>query len=353
MKTTIEIEDKPAGVEFASEQEEQSPETLLDTSCCKTKTPLSKTWGQQHTCFFCQKRFEINPDGSYPEINDDPRDRYLLCHKHYIAAYLANDTAARLKSESVISEKIPRQYQTAEFTTFRVASYTDGANLKTVRDSVIQWAYDMVASCWTRQKPETSSVYLYADKNNGNTGNGCGKTHLAYAALKHIARRCMAMSKRPDDENKPLPMSNCLFIDIQELAAEFRRKQSDGERIWYRYTDWNGDYKEEKFDDYVNYVAHAPFLFIDDIGTGRYFKTDGDQNVAGTTLERIVDIRANHVLPTFYTSNFAPRKLEDRIGNRTGSRVFRADCKVIRVCAQDYSKQMCTTHISNGIMKLH
>lgn len=321
---------------------EQEPKSLLDLSPFKEATPRPFTNGfKSLECGVCKHRLSLEaPTEEEPDnpINGDPRHTHMLCNTHYAAAYFGTDVTARAKVEAAISDRVPRAYESAEFSTFKVAGYSDGSNLREVRETVKKWAYNHFFIWYFGHgvNDSSTSLYLYGDQNGTNTGNGCGKTHLAWAAYKYIARRTAAMPiDHCDSHGNPLPRFRCTFTSIQKIVDYFRTMESKEQKCYVFY-DGDGKRQSGTFDDYVVNIGWTPFLFIDDVGSERYFIKSGDPSMEATTLEKIVAIRADNSLPTFFTSNYGPNELADRVGSRAASRVFRADCQAIRVTAPDY-----------------
>lgn len=323
--------------------EGQELEPLLNLDSSKLKVPLQDTAfvsdADKPSCFLCRARFSVGQSLGWKGIGPSTRADYGLCPRHYISAYYAVDPDGLEAVEDALRQRLPPQYRDAEFNTFN-ASGQCGGHLASVRKSLVDWAGEIVKDWWTTAgRSNAGSVYLYANESSRYTGNGCGKTHLAYSAFKYIARRTVTGNMAGDPTETPV--FRCAFIDIQSEVAEFRRrKQENGsETVWYNFDLWNGGRKSGTFDDYLANLAEAPVLFIDDIGTGRYFDRNDNPSLAATTFETIVDARAASGLPTLYTSNFGPNELGGRVGTRAASRAFRAGCNVIRMQAPDYGME--------------
>ncbi len=291
-------------------------------------------------CMICGKSFCVGRSLDWNGSGPYPRKCYGLCTRHYVSAFFAADPQGRQLAENTIRDEVPLLYRFAEFNTFK-ARGDRAAHLSVVREAVVGWAQAMVEG-WGKVVPGTNagSLYLYADRTRNYSGNGCGKTHLAYSAFKYIARRTVTADISSDPTGAE-PVLTCALVDIQEIVAEFWRRKSkvcDGGQVSYGYSTWNGTNRGGSFDDYVANLAAAPVLLIDDIGHGSYTGRNGEPNLAATTAEAIIDQRANNRLPTLYTSNYAPDDLGKKIGTRAASRIFRGNCtKVIRVEAPDYA----------------
>ena len=325
------------------DKQELSP--LVNMSRYRLQVPLTETadymgGSSKPKCMICGKSFCVGRSLDWKGSGHYPRKWYGLCTRHYISAFFAGATLNRIMAEAAILSKVPLLYRFAEFNTFK-ARGDRAAHLSVVREAVVDWAQAMVEG-WDKVVPGTNagSLYLYAGRTRNYTGNGCGKTHLAYSAFKYIARRTMAENSHACDPTDETPVLTCAIVDIQDIVSGFFKLKAaaEGEHVWCNFEVWSSKGTRGSFDDYVANLAAAPVLLIDDIGHGSYTGRNGEPNLAATTAETIIDQRANNRLPTFYTSNYAPDDPGKKIGTRAASRIFRGNCtKVIRVEAPDYA----------------
>ncbi len=329
---------------------------LFDFSQYRLKVPLHEVpFGASDSdkpmCMICGFRFNPNPSLGWNATGQHPRNQYGLCNRHYISAFYAADPGGRLLAEAEILAKVPRPYRAAEFNTFRATGACAGL-LREARAAVASWTHAVVEG-WGRMlgTGASGSLYVYGCKTASGTGNGCGKTHLAYASFKHIARlTAIANTSRIHSDPTLAPILSCAFIDVQEIVAEFlrRRGKNEGTTVWYNLDNWNGVRQSKTFDEYLAHLAAAPVLFVDDIGHGRYSDKNGHPNFASATFETIADARAQNMLPTLYTSNYAPDRLGDVIGTRAASRIFRSDCRLVQVLGPDYSLAQIKARAAGG-----
>ncbi len=318
---------------------------LFDFNQYRLKVPLQEVpFGaldnDKPECLICGFRFNPNPSLCWNATGQHPRRWYGLCNRHYISAFYAADPTGRLLAEAEILAKVPQPYRAAEFNTFRATGACAGL-LREARAAVASWTHAVVAG-WGRTlgSGAAGSLYVYGCKTASGTGNGCGKTHLAYASFKHIARlTAIANASHITSDPTLKPILSCAFIDVQEIVSEFlsKRDKNDGSTVWYNFDNWGGVRQSKTFDEYLAHLAAAPVLFVDDIGHGSYSDKNGNPNFASRTFETIADARALNALPTLYTSNYAPDALGDVIGTRAASRIFRSDCKLVQVQAPDYA----------------
>lgn len=112
---------------------------------------------------------------------------------------------------------------------------------------------------------------------------GTGKTYQAYAALRMLADASVHAGWE--------------FWAAADLYASQRpREHGDAETEFRR-------------------VRAARVLVLDDIGTGKVSEATEDINY------RLLNYRAEHQLPTIFTSNLLPRELPGRLGQRVASRL--------------------------------
>ncbi len=323
----------------AGEMQDFKP--LCDLSPFRLRVPLhevpsSAPTTDKHECMLCRTRFSVGTSLVLNADTSHPRQWYGLCDRHYMNLFYAVDPRGRQAVEAKLQRLVPRLYHAAEFNTFKVMGPCRD-HLAEVRGSVFGWAQDVVMG-WAPAVVTSGagSIYVYGSPTRSYTGNGCGKTHLAWSAFKHIARWTANYSVSEPAAN---PFLACVFIDIQDIATDFlkRRAEARGDPIYYRYYNWDGVRQQNSFDDYLAHLASAPVLFVDDIGQGRYTDRNDNATVAGTTFETIVDARAQNMLPTLYTSNFHPAELGQQTGSRAASRIFRGQCVTVAVQAPDYA----------------
>ena len=329
----------------AVKEESRELKPLVDIDSFRLEVPLQESSDYmgdsfKPACLICGRRFKVGRSIDWNCSGARPRKWYGLCCSHYVSSFFAADPGGRASAEALIQKRLLPLYRGAEFNTFKAAGKL-AAHLGGVREDVVGWA-KAVAAGWGRAAGggnNAGSLYLYADRTRSHTGNGCGKTHLACSAFKYIARRTMAADMLIDPTDGD-PVITCAFIDIQNIVAEFwklKAKAGQGEEVSYGFSTWNGQNRFGDFNAYLANLAKAPFLFVDDIGRGNHTNRNGEPNLAATTAETITDLRASSMLPTLYTSNFAPDELGRRIGTRAASRVFRSGCSVIRIEAPDYA----------------
>lgn len=331
---------------------------LVDISKYRLKVPLhevpsSAPATDKHECMLCRKRFSVGKSLPLNADTSHPRQWYGLCTRHYMNLFYAADPRGRQAIEAKLQRLVPRLYHAAEFNTFK-ATGPCRDHLAEVRDAVARWTQS-VLSGWAQPAVASGagSIYVYGCPTRSYTGNGCGKTHLAWSAFKHIARWTTKCPKSSDEDAGPVLA--CDFIDIQDIATEFlmRRADADGGRPNYNYKEWDGVGRSGSFDDYLANLASAPVLFVDDIGQGRYTDRYGNPTVAGTTFETIVNARAQNMLPTLYTSNYAPADLGQQTGSRAASRIFRGQCVTVAVQAPDYAMAQCAQPVVGGFRLSH
>jgi hypothetical protein len=332
-------EEVSASATAAAAGESSELDNVVGIDSYRLDEPLVETGqsGQKAVCRICGTHFNVGASLGWNQDGTFARKWYALCNRHYISAYFHSDPEGRKAVEAALGRLVPPLYRDAEFNTFK-AKGACGSHLADVRDAVVGWAKAVVQG---RQRHGSSAgagnLYVSGSRSGSYTGNGCGKTHLAYAAFKYVARRTVT-SNSACDPTAEKPVLTCDIIDIQNVVAEFRSKLADsnGEPVWYNFVKWDGKCASTGYDDYVRHVAATPVLIIDDVGQGRHADRDGEPGLAGTTIDTIADARAANGLPTLYTSNYTPAELGDRVGTRAASRIFRGGCKQIRVEAPDY-----------------
>lgn len=110
--------------------------------------------------------------------------------------------------------------------------------------------------------------------------SGCGKTHIAAAAVNRILER-----------GQP-----ALFVVVPDLLDHLRAAYQPGAEIAY--------------DELFERVRNAPVLVLDDLGT------QAPTPWAQEKLFQLVNHRFNAQLPTIVTSNLRPEQFDDRLRTR-------------------------------------
>lgn len=136
----------------------------------------------------------------------------------------------------------------------------------------------------------------------GNTG--CGKTHLAIAAMRHGV-----------DTGKMGP--GLIFIPVPELLLKIRATFRDGAR----------ETEEEIIDRY----SRCPFLVLDDLGAEK----TSEFSIA--TLELIINRRVMEDIQTVITTNLTLDEIEEKLSARIASRLVEMNC--IKIAMPDYRKR--------------
>lgn len=280
----------------------------------------SKLIGADHDCLACGEKYERDSqsdDGEYP------RGDFQLCNRCFVRLYVMATPEGIQAVQKMLRGIVPPAYQRAEFNTMDV-SKPGGRQVAAARDAVASWAQGLVSG-------STRSLYLYSKPGSHGSGCGNGKTYLAWAAFKFVARRIARLDSYPDTQSGVvLP---CRFLDVRQLVNEFRRKLKDccDDQIpEFRYPDHSNCFRCYSFDQYLSILAGCPMLILDDLGQGDL------RGMVGETYERLLDQRFQLCRPTLFTSNYSPAGLHDRMGNRLASRVFRGDCTVVDLRAPDY-----------------
>jgi len=136
----------------------------------------------------------------------------------------------------------------------------------------------------------------------GNTG--CGKTHLAIAAMRHGVEAGTVSD-------------GALFIPVPELLMKIRATFRDGAQ----------DTEEDVIDRY----SHCPFLILDDLGAEK----TSEFSIA--TLELILDRRIRDNRPMIVTTNLTLEEIEGRLSARIASRLSITNC--IKINMPDWRKR--------------
>lgn len=114
---------------------------------------------------------------------------------------------------------------------------------------------------------------------------GVGKTHTAYALLRHLVDGGLRLRSWPK------------MISAADLYAQLRPRA--------------GVDSEQVFEDFVG----AELLFIDDLGAAKTSEWVEEVNY------RLINARYNNQLATIFTSNVPPKELGEVLGERVASRL--------------------------------
>lgn len=125
---------------------------------------------------------------------------------------------------------------------------------------------------------------------------GVGKTHLAVAILKEIAK----------NSNKSV-----MFLFVPDFLDEIRKS-----------------YEKLEDDDCLRYAKDTFFIVLDDLGTEKITEWSKEK------VLQIINYRVNNLLPFLITTNFSGDALKERVGERTYSRIMGA-CDVLLLQGKD------------------
>lgn len=139
---------------------------------------------------------------------------------------------------------------------------------------------------------------------------GTGKTWAAYGALRQAAVR----SLKPNRVGRYI-LGNWAAVTFPDFIAHMRPG----------YYTKNEDMNSEK---YMQLLRSVPVLLVDDLGVSK-----GTEWVEDVT-HRLVSGRYDDELPTIYTTNLAPKELEQVIGARMTSRLAE-QCVTVRLVGND------------------
>lgn len=198
------------------------------------------------TCRTCGKRFEFErpegaPAGLLPSI----------CGKCAAKVSAAEAEEERLGAQ--IERNVPPRYADSGFETFRPATPTQRAALAAVRDHARQ------------------GVFLIGPP-------GCGKTHLA----------CAAIMAGP---------TGSLFVSTTDLLDDIRAGfDGDGHGLFER-------------------AKRAPLLALDDLGS------EAVKDWVRDRLYTLLNWRWNQSMPVIATTNCRPKTISERIGEAGVSRL--------------------------------
>lgn len=140
---------------------------------------------------------------------------------------------------------------------------------------------------------------------------GTGKTHVAYAIAKEIFK-----TVQKDEEGDVLAEGVSLgtFVNASELFAEMRR-------------DMDKDFAN-KTEPLQALMETRRVIIIDDIGAEKPSEWVSEQ------FYLLLNHRYNEVLPVIFTSNLSPAQLEERLGDRTVSRIV-GMCDIVKLSGVD------------------
>lgn len=152
----------------------------------------------------------------------------------------------------------------------------------------------------TTEQGKNASVLLCGDP-------GCGKTHLAVAALtKHVKAGMYGLFLSA-------PM---LIAKLKEEMATDRNSRMDSE------SDWDGR-------GVIGQALDADILLLDDLGAERLTDYSRDQ------IYTLLDARYSNMQPTIITSNLKADVLRQHVGERMFSRLAQM-CRTVEVVGEDY-----------------
>lgn len=136
------------------------------------------------------------------------------------------------------------------------------------------------------------------------TGNtGCGKTHLAIAAMRHgIERGAIGIG--------------AIFIPVPELLLKIRSSFREGAR--------------ETEADVIDRYAGCSCLILDDLGAEK----TSEYSIA--TMELIIDRRYRSEAQTIITTNLSLLDIEEKLSARIASRL--SEMNPIKINMPDYRK---------------
>ena len=226
------------------------------------------------------------------------------------------DRAARTISRA----RIPRRYEHCDFDNFDTDLYEGSGDTIKWNRSLAQ--AKLVVESFAREFPAGTETGLLL---MGTAG--CGKTHLAVAALRQLVVRG----------------HTGLFYDYRELLKEIQ-------------SSYNPDSQTNEF-DVLEPVLSAELLLIDDLGSSK------SSDWVRETVGHILNTRYNEKRITLLTTNFldgpeneiAPEPMDshfkraaaatrddtlsDRLGTRVRSRLLEM-CLTIEVKAPDYRREV-------------
>ncbi len=277
--------------------------------------------GNEYKCAACPGNVTIH--GVSEKFWDPyPRHRFQLCPKCFEQLYVRGTPEGLAAVEEWFPQAVPLAYRSAEFNTLQVCGAW-GSDLASARDKASQWARDVTSG-------QSKWLYLYSEPGPHGTGCGNGKTFLLWSAFKYVCRRMARLVNYPDTGSVSLP---CAVVDIRQLVFDFKSRRATcepGTIPAFQYPPFANGTQMYPFDEYIAQLARAPYLFVDDLGTGEI------RGMLAETYERLLDLRSKAGGSTMFTSNYSPAGLHDRLGARAASRAFRCDCAIVSLRAPDY-----------------
>jgi DNA replication protein DnaC len=213
------------------------------------------------------------------------------------------DCFLRQLGEQILeSANIPERFKHCEFANYEATSASGLATAK------------LIVETWAAEYPlHQTGLLLIGD-------SGRGKTHLAVAALKELAKKCI----------------HCLFCDYRELIKQIQNSYNPS--------------SETTELELVRPVFETEVVVFDDLGAQR------PSDWVWDAVNFILNSRYNAKLPTIITTNFSDglsakaagvvgaarvtrdETLGDRIGDRMRSRLFEM-CRVVEIKGDDYRKK--------------
>jgi len=142
-------------------------------------------------------------------------------------------------------------------------------------------------------------------------GTGCGKTHLASAAMRHYIQNAR------NDVDSPWGSFSAMFVTVVELLLEIRQTYHKNSELSER--------------DIIDRYSMIHLLVLDDLGAKK--NTEWTEQ----TLYLIIDRRINNKMWTIVTSNLSLDEIERAYGARIASRL--AEMKVVEIDLPDYRKR--------------
>lgn len=147
----------------------------------------------------------------------------------------------------------------------------------------------------------------------GNTG--CGKTHLAVAALREMIKADIIKETKLDRYGDFLPGAE--MITVPDLLLKIRSSFKE-----------NSEATEEQI---INHFSKIPVLILDDLGSEK------TTEYAISTLYIIIDRRDREGLSTIITTNLTLGEIEKKLDARIASRL--SGMKTIKINMPDYRKK--------------